>query len=236
MSATRMCPFCAEEIAVAAIRCKHCQAEIPIDPTGGMNSVEAANWAATESDRSERRRNALALALTLGGLCVVGALFLPIVSEVACDPSASAPTQTASTMERKAKFKGPPDCFDFDSAFADRFGYNVADVESWPTGAASRFGSRIVVDADRDVRFDSAGVKKLHRTLRHAACSLWKERRNARPPLGAISVHAYFAGESPSGAYTVGMAELVPNGVWGDGWKPEPYDTWRMVLSNPVSR
>jgi len=27
---TKLCPFCAEEVKVAAIRCKHCQADLPV--------------------------------------------------------------------------------------------------------------------------------------------------------------------------------------------------------------
>jgi hypothetical protein len=30
-AATKLCPFCAEEVKAAAIRCKHCQADLPAD-------------------------------------------------------------------------------------------------------------------------------------------------------------------------------------------------------------
>jgi len=30
---TRACPFCAEEILLAAIKCKHCGSDIPVSPT-----------------------------------------------------------------------------------------------------------------------------------------------------------------------------------------------------------
>jgi phage shock protein PspC (stress-responsive transcriptional regulator) len=61
MDAARKCPYCAEEIAVEALRCPHCRSHLA--------SVDAAPW---HRDHPERRVAGVAAALSRG-------LGLPIV-------------------------------------------------------------------------------------------------------------------------------------------------------------
>jgi hypothetical protein len=102
MEATKRCPYCAEEILAAAVKCKHCNSNIDI-PSAIPQAPEGAQLRAWQ--RSVGRGMILSLlCLTMAGMWLAGAFDRPKATNVV-SPSATHDANIRNYVDQAAQFR-----------------------------------------------------------------------------------------------------------------------------------